>query len=100
MLSTHVLSVMCLNSEPTLYRAGCEYDESSHQHQCKLLPFLSAKDQEGDAQSFDLSVTARNPILPSVTSVEMTLTFKSICSGKETPPQSVSKVSTSIYLDI
>ena len=51
-LSTHVLSVMCLNSEPTLYRAGCEYDESSRQHQCKLLPFLSAQDQEGDAQNW------------------------------------------------
>ena len=91
---------MCNVSEPTLYRAGCEYEKSSRQHLCKLLPFLSAKDQEGDAQSFDLSVTARNPILPSVTSVEMTLTFKSVCSGKETPPQSVSKVSTSIFEEL
>ena len=88
---------MCNVSEPSLYRAGCEYYPSSRQHQCKQLPFLSAKDEEGDEQSFDLSVTARNPILPSVTSVEMTLTFKSICSGKESQPQSVSKVLVSRF---
>jgi len=66
-------------------RAGCEYE--SGQHQCKKLPILSRKGQNGDVQSFDLSVTARNPILPNMTSVNMTLTFKSICNGEETPPE-------------
>ena len=78
-----VKDMLTININQTLYRLSStklSCDNKDEQYNCKL-PFLSGNDK-GKVQEFDLSVTSRNPILPTETSVSMDLTFESSCSGE------------------
>ena len=77
-----VQNMLTININQALYRLSStklSCDNKNGQYICKL-PFLSGN-EKGKVQEFDLSVTSRNPILPTETSVSMDLTFESSCSG-------------------